>query len=130
MFMDYVCDTHSIVWYFTEDPRLSEAALKAFDETMTEGLIIVPSIVLAEIMFISRKGRITLTFEESLRKIEECENIQIASLDVEILRIADKIQGDMEIHDRLIVATALHFGATLISRDRLIRDAQVCPTLW
>jgi len=128
--MDYVSDTHSIVWYFTEDPRLSEAAIKAFDGTMTEGVIIVPSVVLAEIMFISRKGRITLTFEESLRKIEECENIQIASLDVEILRIADKIQVDMEMHDRLIVATALHFGATLITRDRLIRDAQVCPTLW
>ncbi len=128
--MDYVCDTHSIVWYFTEDSRLSEASLKAFDGTMTEGVIIVPSVVLAEIMFISRKGRITLTFEESLRKIEECENIQIASLDVEILRIADKIQVDMEMHDKLIVATALHFGATLITRDRLIRDSQVCPTLW
>ena len=97
---------------------------------MTEGVIIVPSVVLAEIMFISRKGRITLTFEESLRKIEECENIQIASLDVEILRIADKIQVDMEMHDKLIVATTLHFGATLITRDRLIRDSQVCPTLW
>ena len=50
--MDYVCDTHSIVGYFTEDPRLSEAAMKAFDKTITEGVIIVPSIVLAEIMFI------------------------------------------------------------------------------
>ncbi len=128
--MDYVCDTHSIVWYFTEDARLSEAAMKAFDGTITEGVIIVPSIVLAEIMFICRKGRITLTFEESLRKIEECENFQVASLDVDILRIVDTIQVDMEMHDKLIVATTLHFGATLITRDRLMRDAQVCPTLW
>jgi len=116
--MDYVSDTHSIVWYFTEDPRLSEAATKAFDGTASEGAVIVPSIVLAEIMFISRKGRITLTFEESLRRIEECENFQIASLDVELLKIADRIKVDMEMHDRLIVATALHYGATLITRDR------------
>jgi hypothetical protein len=48
--MDYVSDTHSIVWYFTEDPRLSEAATKAFDGTASEGAVIVPSVVLAEIM--------------------------------------------------------------------------------
>jgi PIN domain nuclease of toxin-antitoxin system len=130
MIMDYVSDTHSIVWYFTEDPRLSESAMKVFDGTVTEGVIIVPSVVLAEIMFICRKGRITLTFEESLRRIEEYENFQIASLDVDILRIADKIQVDMEMHDRLIVATALHFEATLITKDHLLRHAQVCPTLW
>ena len=128
--MDYVTDTHSIVWYFTEDSRLSESALKAFEGTLTEGLIIVPSVVLAEIMFISKKGRITLTFAESLRKIEEYENIQIASLDVEILRIADKIGVEMEMHDKLIVATALHLGATLITRDRFIRETGLCPTLW
>jgi PIN domain nuclease of toxin-antitoxin system len=128
--MDYATDTHSLVWYFTEDPRLSEAALKAFDETIKDGIIIVPIVVLAEIMFISKKGRITLTFEKTLMKIEECDNIQIASLDVGILRISDKIGVDMEMHDKLIVATSLHFGATLITRDRFIRNSQICPTLW
>ena len=26
--MDYVCDTHAIVWYFTEDPRLTELRIE------------------------------------------------------------------------------------------------------
>ena len=50
--MDYVTDTHSLVWYFTDDARLSIKALKAFEQTTEEGIMIVPSIVLAEIMFI------------------------------------------------------------------------------
>jgi PIN domain nuclease of toxin-antitoxin system len=128
--MDYVTDTHSLVWYFADDSRLSDTALTAFDGTIREGIIIVPSVVLAEIMFISRKGKITLTFEETLKKIEEYENIQIAPLDVEILRVADKIEAEMEMHDRLIVATMLYYRATLITKDRFIRDIGVCHTLW
>ena len=53
IFMDYVTDTHPIVWYFTEDPRLSVTALQVFEGTIKEGIIIVPAIVLAEIMFIA-----------------------------------------------------------------------------
>lgn len=56
--MNYVTDTHSLVWYFTEDTHLSKNALDAFEGTVKEGAIIVPSIVLAEIMFISKKGKI------------------------------------------------------------------------
>ena len=69
--MDYVADTHSLVWYFTDDSHLGEKALKAFELTAQEGIIIIPSIVLAEIIFIPKKGRITLTFEETLKRIEE-----------------------------------------------------------
>jgi hypothetical protein len=31
--MDYVADTHSLVWYFTDDSHLGEKALKAFEQT-------------------------------------------------------------------------------------------------
>lgn len=94
--MDYVTDTHSLVWYFAEDPRLSNKALEAFEQTVKEGIIIVPAVVLAEIMFISKKGKITLTFEETLKKIEGYENFDVAPLDTDILKVADKIEVDME----------------------------------
>ena len=68
--MDYVTDTHSLVWYFTEDPRLSKKALEAFERTVEKNVIIVPTIVLAEIMFISKKGDVNITFEETLKKLE------------------------------------------------------------
>ena len=68
--MEVVTDTHSIVWYFTNDPLFSETALAAFEETSKEGLIIIPAVVLAEIMFIAKKGKIILNFEETLKRID------------------------------------------------------------
>jgi PIN domain nuclease of toxin-antitoxin system len=128
--MDYAADTHSIVWYFTEDSRLSKRALEAFERTVKGGVIIIPAVVLAEIMFIAKKGEITLTFEETLRKIEEYDNFHIAPLDVDVLKVADKIETKLEMHDRLVVATALHFNAALITRDRSIINARICSTVW
>jgi len=128
--MDYVTDTHSIVWYFTEDRRLSNKALGVFEGTIKEGVIIIPSVVLAEIMFISKKGKITLTFEKTPEKIEEYENFDIAPLDIDILKVADKIEADLEMHDKLVVATALYFDATLITKDRSITDIGLCKVVW
>ncbi len=43
--MNYVTDTHSLVWYFTEDPRLGTSALNAFESTINEGIIFIPAVV-------------------------------------------------------------------------------------
>jgi len=128
--MDYVTDTHPIVWYFTEDPRLSVTALQVFEGTIKEGIIIVPAIVLAEIMFIAKRGKISLGFEDTLKKIQEYENIDIAPLDVDTLKGAHKIEVDLEMHDKLIVATAICFNATLITKDHFLRNSGICPTIW
>jgi predicted nucleic acid-binding protein len=104
--------------------------LAVFEGTVKEGIIIIPAVVLAEIMFIAKKGKITLTFEKTLKKIEEYENFDIAPLDIDILKVADGIEADLEMHDKLVVATTLYFNSTLITKDRLIIDAEICPTVW
>ena len=128
--MNYTTDTHSLVWYFSDEGRLSEKALNAFEDTFEEGIVIVPSIVLAEIMFIAKKGRISLGFEETLGKIEEQENFEVAALDSDVLKVADTIEADLEMHDKLIVATALHLDSALITRDRRIRESGIVSTIW
>ena len=128
--MNYVADAHTIVWYFIGDPRLSQNARQAFEQTLTAGVIFIPTIVLAEIMYISQKGRISMTFEETLSHIEMYENFRIAALELDILKVAATISGDLEMHDRLIVATALHFDARLITRDEQITQSRVVNTVW
>ena len=128
--MNYVTDTHSIIWYFTEDSRLSKKALEVFERTIDKGIIIIPSVVLAEIMFIAKKGKVSLSFEETLKKIEEYENFDIAPLDIDILKVADKIKVDLEMHDRLIVATSLYFKSPLITKDQQIKKAGIVTTVW
>ena len=90
--MNFVTDTHSLVWYFTADHRLGKKALNIFEQTVKEGSIIVPTIILAEIMFIAKRGRITLTFKETLKKLEDYENFNIVPLDIEILKITDNYE--------------------------------------
>jgi PIN domain nuclease of toxin-antitoxin system len=128
--MDYVTDTHSLVWYFTDDNRLSSGALEAFQTSEVEGTIFVPAVVLAEIMFIARKGRITISFEDTLKRIEENDSFEIVPLNAEILRAADKIEADLEMHDRLIAATAVYHDASLITKDEILQKSGVAPTVW
>ena len=128
--MKYVTDTHSLVWYLTEDPRLSNKALSVLASSENEGTIIVPAVVLAEIMFIARKGRVTISFDETLKKIEESDNFVIAHLDSDTLRIADKIEADIEMHDKLIAATALYYETPLITKDENLILSEVITTVW
>lgn len=81
-------------------------------------------------LFPYEKGRITLSFEETLTRIEESENFEAAPLNIEVLKIADKIDADLEMHDRLIVTTALHYDAALITKDKNIVFSGILSTIW
>ena len=128
--MNYVTDAHTIIWYFIDDPRLSQNARQAFDETIAAGVIIIPTIVLAEIMYISQKGRISITFEETFSYLEMYENFRVAALEIDILKVAASIDRDLEMHDKLIVATALYFNAHLITKDEQITQSKIVNTVW
>lgn len=113
-----------------KDRKPSKKAIKAFEGTIKEGTVVVPAVVLAEIMYISKRGKIALSFEETVKKIEEYENFDIAPLDINILKTADRVKTDTEMHDKLIVATALYYEAKLITRDEQIKKAGIVPVVW
>jgi hypothetical protein len=51
-------------------------------------------------------------------------------LDIDILKIANDIKVDLEMHDKLIVASALYSDSWLITKDRRIRESKVVKTIW
>ncbi len=57
--MIYVTDTHSFLWYLSEDKKLSKTAKSVFDEAEKgNATIVIPTIVLAESLHIlDRKGK-------------------------------------------------------------------------
>jgi PIN domain nuclease of toxin-antitoxin system len=128
--LNYVTDTHSLVWYFTDDQRLSKKALKSFEGTVKEGQIIVPTVVLAEMLFIAKKGRIPHGFTATDAKIETLANFEIAPLDLDVLKIAEGIDVPLEMHDKLIVATAIRYDACLITRDEQITKSKAVKIIW
>lgn len=56
--VDVLPKVYRIIHIFSDNPRLSRKALRAFEKTIENGSIIIPIIVLAEIMYIAKKGRI------------------------------------------------------------------------
>ncbi len=128
--MVYSTDTHSLIWYFTNDRKLSPSALKSFEKTTHSGAVIISVVVLAEIMYICKKGNVSLTFDKTLKKIEKYENFIVVPLDVEIVKIANSINYDLEMHDKLIISTALYFDAPLITKDEEIKKSKLIKTIW
>ena len=56
---DAVTDTHGLIWYLEDSPRLGQAAKDLFD-ACDEGeiTIYVPTICLVEILYLQEKGRV------------------------------------------------------------------------
>ena len=128
---NYIADTHALLWYLTDDNRLSKDANLIFEETEKgEHLIIVPTIVLVESLDVIEKKRVTYDFDLVLQSIEDNENYIIWDLDLEVVNQMIKIRNVRELHDRIIVAVAKLCDAGLITKDGEITEAKEVNTRW
>jgi PIN domain nuclease of toxin-antitoxin system len=129
-----VADTHTVIWYIFDDPRLSPTARATIEEAAAAGdQVAFSSITLAEIIYLAERGRIrTETFDWLLRAIDS-EDAALAEIpfDRAVARVMAGISRYEvpDLPDRIIVATALHLGVAVISRDGVIRVSQV-RTIW
>lgn len=125
-----ILDTHSLVWYFDRDSRkkLSQMALKTIQEVEQTGTIYVSLITLFEILDLAEKGRISLEYKEVLLLLKKNTAYQIIPVTNEILDLAFPYEG-LEIHDRIIVATAKFTDSVLVSKDTDIRNAGI-NVIW
>ncbi len=57
----FVVDTHALVWFLAHDSRLSEKARTVLQDPTVR--LIIPAIVLAEIKYLSSKGRFAQTLD-------------------------------------------------------------------
>jgi len=122
--MPYVTDTHAIIWHLTEDPQLSTKAKRIFQRADTnQDYIVIPCIVLFEIVYLIEKRKIAINLESFLWALDKARNYKIEPLCLPIIEKSRAIQRRQvkDPWDRLIVATALHLGMPLISRDRSLR---------
>ena len=119
------------IWHLTDDPRLGEEARNILDmANRGEAKILVPSIVLAECLYLlERRGQEDM-FLKVLDAIERHPCYEICPFDAEVLRVMIHISCLNELHDRIIVATAKIRGAILITEDEEIRRCGCVPTIW
>jgi len=127
----YVADTHSIIWYFYDAPRLGPAAQRAFDQVDAgEATLIVPTIVLAELIFMAQAGRFQFDLDAVFDALTNGDNYAIAPFNLAIAHRLRQVTAIPEMHDRIIACTALHYGARLVTRDPEIQRSGAVETIW
>lgn len=129
--MPYVTDAHPLIWHLLHSKRLSAKAAVIFSATdVGQEVIYIPTIVLGELMHIAEAAQIALKFSDVLKQIKSGDNYVTISLDLPIIEAAAEISARLEMHDRLIVATAKVLNVSLITRDEAITAAGIVPVVW
>ena len=129
-----IADTHALIWYLLDSPRLSAPALAQFEMCQTAGSKVgVSSISIVGIIYLIEKGRIPPTtlplLEEGLlERPALLEIIPVTNLIALTVQHVPR-QQILDLPDRIIAATALHLDVPLITRDRKIRLSRVA-TVW
>ena len=130
--MAYVADTHSLIWYATDSPKLSAKAKKIFQkvDNMQES-IFIPCIVFFELVYIIEKKRLAIDFDGFLRMVMVSKNYKIEPLCLPIIEESRRIPRERvsDPWDRLIAATAIHLDLPLITRDESLKRIGL-KTIW
>ncbi|MDZ7292677.1 MAG: type II toxin-antitoxin system VapC family toxin [candidate division KSB1 bacterium] len=130
--MPYVTDTHSLVWYLTDDPALSKKAKRIFEEADNgQNEIFIPCIVFFELVYLTEKKKLPIDFDSFVAIVSASRNYKVEPLCLPIIQKSRSIPREKlpDPWDRLIVATSTHLGLPLISRDKAIRKIGV-KTIW
>ncbi|MFH1933678.1 MAG: PIN domain-containing protein [Pseudomonadota bacterium] len=129
--MNCVTDTHALVWWFTSSPKLGSQATRIFQQCERgESVIFVPSIVIAEVLSIFDKKRVSFDFKKLFAKIAKSENYVIISLDLAILEKMIDLKDVPELHDKIIVSTAKYLSLPLITKDSVLQNLSHIKIFW
>ena len=126
-------DTHVVVWLAFDQKQISRKARTAIDDARkdSDGLAIC-DITLMELAALPSKGRIRLdiTLESFLREVENWFVILPITGRACARAIGFPASYPKDPADRIIGATALVEGLSLLTADREIRQSGVLRTIW
>ncbi|MGH9606128.1 MAG: type II toxin-antitoxin system VapC family toxin [Terracidiphilus sp.] len=124
--MRLLFDTHVLVWLLEDSGRISETVHARLQEAADEDRLLVSAITPWEIALLTAKGRLKLGREvgDWLDAALGLPGIHLESLSPAIAvastRLPGAIHGDPA--DRILVATARHVDAALVTADRQLLD--------
>lgn len=129
--MQFLTDTHALVWHFTDSPRISRKAREVFERCERGGCVVfIPTIVVAECLSLFEKQRVSFDFKALLAQIRDSANYVIVPFDYKVLAQMVETPEVEELHDKIIVATAKVLGVPVITKDTHLRGLRTVTTLW
>jgi len=129
-----VLDTHVLVWWASGDARLSGRAQEVIERERRDGEVLVSAISAWEVAMLVKAGRLVLAMDAAawLDTVAQVPGLHFVPVDVPISVQSVDLPGDFhkDPADRLIVATARHSGAPLVTADLKIRSYPHVQTVW
>ena len=125
----FVVDAHALVWFITGSPRLGPLAKAAMEDASSS--LIVPAIALAEACWLTQKGRINISSVDLvLGQISADARFRVDPLDYDLVERCWRLGWNGEMHDQMIIATALRAKAPVLTVDTAIRGSRLVKTIW
>lgn len=130
---DLVIDTHIAIWALTEPHMLSVDAKAALIAAEANGIILISSMTLIELVYLTEKGKVAADVLTLLRDALDDATTAFRLYDIDravadaVALIPRAIVPDMP--DRIIAATALYLNLPLVSADHKIQASNV-QTIW
>ena len=127
MSSDYLLDTHTWLW-FIEGTRskVSARCISAIHRACLHDGVLVSALSVWELANLEARGRVKLGrgCREWVRNALGQPGVRLAELTPEIAIDGAGLKGlaTGDPVDRLLIATARHYGATLVTRDERILD--------
>jgi PIN domain nuclease of toxin-antitoxin system len=119
-------DTHTLLWMVESHPRLGPEAAKLLNRAAREDRIAVSAITPWEIALLVSKKRIDLHQDpmEWLNATLSLSGVHLVPLEPEIAVASTRLPFEMHADpaDRILVATARHVGATLVTADTALLE--------
>lgn len=125
----YSLDTHAIVWYLTGDDKLSKPAENCVRKVFTNKAVGILSImVVLELFYVSLKNP-KFNFSKTIKLLKNVD-FKIVDFNIKVLNKATELPKGVDIHDRIIVATAILTNSQLVTRDGILRNLFPNETIW
>jgi PIN domain nuclease of toxin-antitoxin system len=128
--MRLLLDTHILIWWLMDEPRLNRAQVQAIDRANAAGERLgVSAISFWEIAKLIQRGRLKLprSLDQLFDEIESHPDVQLLPLTSRISIESTRLGGGFhpDPADQIIAATARVHGMRLVTADERIRDSGV-----
>ncbi len=129
-----VLDTNALIWWICNSKKLSKKAKKAIDESKKEESMYISTMSVLEILSLIKKNKLELNTlaDNWLEKIQDLSYVHFVPIDNKVAVLSTNLTdfSHKDPADRIIIATALHLGAKLVTSDKKILSYSNVQTVW
>ncbi len=125
-------DTHAWLWWVNDPTQLSPCAKAEIDAAVSNGDLRISSISTWEVALLVHKGRLQLTMEveDWVARTEALPFVTFVPVSNRVAMKSVVLPIHPDPADRLIIATALSLGATIVTKDDKIHSYKPVQTVW